>query len=178
MTQTFVPAPRTADVARIGGPGEVLGEDQVRAFVRDQLAGADLDGRSVCVVVPDATRSCPLPLLLSTVHDALHGRVSRLTVLIALGTHAAMDEPALAVHLGYPVGELAGTDPGTAVLNHEFWKPDTFADVGTIPADRLAELSGGMLRQDVGVRLNRAVVEHDVTLIVGSALAASPLCGP
>jgi nickel-dependent lactate racemase len=53
------------------------------------------------------------------------------------------------------------------VRNHEFWDPATFAEVGTIPADRLAELSGGMLRQDVRVRLNRAVVEHDVTLIVG-----------
>ena len=55
----------------------------------EQLAGADLDGRSVCVLVPDGTRSCPLPLLLAAVHGALHGRVSRLTVLVALGTHAA-----------------------------------------------------------------------------------------
>ena len=59
------------------GPDEVLTEEQIRAFVHDQLAGADLDGRSVCVLVPDGTRSCPLPLLLSAVHGALHGRVSR-----------------------------------------------------------------------------------------------------
>ena len=62
---------------------------------------SDLDGRSVCVLVPDGTRSCPLPLLLSAIHGALHGRVSRLTVLVALGTHAAMSEQALAAHLGY-----------------------------------------------------------------------------
>ena len=61
----------------------------------------DLDGRSVCVLVPDGTRSCPLPLLVSAIHDVLHGRVSRLTVLVALGTHAAMSEQALAAHLGY-----------------------------------------------------------------------------
>jgi nickel-dependent lactate racemase len=108
-----------------------------------------------------------LPLLLSAVHGALHGRGSRLTVLIALGTHAAMQHDALASHLGYPLGQLSQTYPGTTVRNHEFWDPDTFTEVGTIPADRLAELSGGMLRQDVRVRLNRAVVEHDVTLIVG-----------
>ena len=56
------------------------------------------------MLVPDGTRSCPLPLLLSAVHGALHGRVSRLTVLVALGTHAAMSEEALAAHLGYPAG--------------------------------------------------------------------------
>ena len=45
----------------------MLTEEQVRAFVRDQLDKADLDGRSVCVLVPDGTRSCPMPLLLSAV---------------------------------------------------------------------------------------------------------------
>jgi nickel-dependent lactate racemase len=167
MTQTRPPATATAPAARIGGADGTLSEEQVREFVHEQLATADLDGRSVCVIVPDGTRSCPLPLLWSAVHAALHGRVSRLTVLIALGTHAAMQEPALADHLGYPAGAWTQAYPGTTLLNHEFWDPATFATVGTIGAGRIAELSNGMLHVDVRVRLNRAVVEHDVTLIVG-----------
>ena len=51
--------------------------------------------------------------------------------------------------------------------NHEWWDPATFATVGAIPADRIAELSDGRLRHGVDVRVNRAVVDHDVTLIVG-----------
>jgi len=153
--------------ARVGGPRQVLTEDQVRSFVHEQLAAADLDGRSVCVLVPDGTRSSPLPLLLSAVHGALHGRVRRLTVLVALGTHAEMSEVALAAHLGYAPGASAGRYPDTTVLNHAWWDPDTFAEVGTIPDERIAELSDGMLRHGVRVRINRAVVEHDVTLIVG-----------
>jgi nickel-dependent lactate racemase len=153
--------------ALIGGPGVVLAQDQVRAFVAERLRAEDLDGRSVCVVVPDGTRSCPLPLLLDAVHGALHGRVSRLTVLIALGTHAAMGERELAAHLGYKQGALASRYPGMSVLNHAWWDPDTFASVGTVSAERVAELSGGLLRQEVDVRLNRAVVEHDVALVVG-----------
>lgn len=137
----------------------MLAEAQVRAFVADHLAGEDLDGKSVCLVVPDGTRSCPLPLLLSAVHAALHGRVSRLTVLVALGTHAPMGEAELAAHIP-PL-------PGMTVLNHAWWEPSTFASVGTISADRVAELSDGLLRQEVDVRLNRAVVEHDVALVVG-----------
>jgi nickel-dependent lactate racemase len=126
-----------------------------------------VDGRSVCVLVPDATRSCPLPLLLAAVHGALHGRVSRLTVLVALGTHAPMGAGQLARHLGFPPGELAARYPGTAVVNHEWADPATFVSLGTIPAGRVAELSEGRLRQAVDVRLNRAVVEHDVALVVG-----------
>ena len=45
--------PSTA--AQIGGPRDVLTEDKIHAFVRDQLATVDLDGRSVCVIVPDGT---------------------------------------------------------------------------------------------------------------------------
>ncbi|MCA2216681.1 lactate racemase domain-containing protein [Jidongwangia harbinensis] len=150
--------PRDAD--RIGGPDEILDEARVRAFVARSLAGADLDGRSVCLIVPDATRSCPLPLLLAAVHEALHGRATRVTVLLALGTHAAMTDAQIARHLGGPY-------PGFTVLNHEWWKPETFVGLGDIDADRVAELSEGRLKQPVRVALNRAVVDHDVCLVVG-----------
>ena len=143
--------------AVLGGPGQVLSDEEVTAFIHEQLAGAGLDGRSVCVIVPDATRSCPLPLLLRAVHGALTGKVSRLTVLVALGTHAEMSPEDLRTHLG---GEYD-------VLNHEWWKEETFADLGTISADRIGEISGGLLHEAVPVRLNRAVVEHDVALVVG-----------
>jgi len=145
--------------ARIGGPDGVLSDEQVRGFVLEQLGSVPLDGKSVCVLVPDGTRSCPLPLLLSAVHDALHGRVTRLTVLVALGTHAEMSERALAAHVG--------SHPETAVLNHAWWDPSALVQVGTIEEEHVAELSGGMLRRSVPVRVNRAVVEHDLTLIVG-----------
>jgi nickel-dependent lactate racemase len=146
--------------AILGGPGETLTDGDVDAFVRHSLEAADLDGRSVCVIVPDATRSCPLPLLLNAVHTALTGRVSRLTILVALGTHAEMTEAQLATHLGGPY-------PGVTVLNHEWWKEDTFVGLGTISAERIGEISNGLLHETVDVKLNRAVVEHDVALVVG-----------
>ena len=165
MVQTAGPA--VTGVAQIGGPSGVLTEHEIRAFVRDRLDAAHLAGRSVCVLVPDGTRSCPLPLLVSAIHDVLHGRVSRLTVLVALGTHAAMSDRALAAHLGYEAGVLADRYPSMTVLNHAWWDRSAFAEVGTISADRIAQLSNGMLHAAARVRINRAVVEHDVTIIVG-----------
>jgi nickel-dependent lactate racemase len=165
-----LPPSLAASAARIGDASTVLDDEQFAAFVAEQLAGHPFDGRSVCVLVPDATRTCPLPLLMRAVHGALHGRVSRLSVLVALGTHAAMTDEALARHLGYESGRLGDVYPGTEVLNHEWWKPETFADLGTIPAARIAELSDGRMSVDVPVLLNRAVVEHDVALVVGPVL--------
>jgi nickel-dependent lactate racemase len=165
--QTTDPDTSADAAASIGGPDRVLPDDEVTRFVREQLDARDLDGRSVCVVVPDGTRSCPLPLLLTAVHGALVGRVSRLTVLVALGTHAPMDDAHLATMLGYPEGRLDAHYPGMTVLNHAWWDPDTLVSLGVIPGARVAELSEGRLEQAVDVRLNRAVVEHDVALVVG-----------
>jgi nickel-dependent lactate racemase len=156
--------------ARIGGADRILTEPEVAEFIAEQLAGIDADGRSVCVLVPDGTRTCPLPLLVGAVHRALHGRVSRLTVLIALGTHGAMSDDALAAHLGYTGRDLAEVYPGTTVRNHEWWKPETFANLGTVPAARIEELSEGRMSLDVEVLLNRAVVDHDIALVVGPVL--------
>ncbi|GAA1650142.1 lactate racemase domain-containing protein [Actinoplanes couchii] len=144
----------------IGGPGQVLTDADVRAFVTSRLAAEDLDGKRICVIVPDATRSCPLPLLLSAVHEALHGRAAAVTVLIALGTHAPMSPEQLDRHLGGPY-------PGFDVRNHEWWVPETLVSLGGISGDRVAELSEGRMRQPVDVTLNRAVVEHDVCLVIG-----------
>jgi len=154
-------------ITQIGGCSELLTENQIRAFVHEQLQGAQLEGRSVCVLVPDATRSCPLPVLMKAVHGALHGRVTRLTVVVALGTHAKMTEGALAVHLGYEPGMASDRYPSTTVLNHQWWDDSALVALGSIPADRVAELSGGRLNKAVDVQVNRAVIEHDVTLIVG-----------
>ncbi len=109
-------------------------------------------------------------MLMEAVHGALSGRVTTMTTLIALGTHQPMGEEALARHLGYEVGRLEETYPGMTVVNHEWWDPETFADLGTIPASRIEELSEGRLSLDVRVLLNRAVVDHDVALVVGPVL--------
>ena len=159
--------PLGAGASRVGGPTGFLADDQVGAFIEQHLRELDLDGRSVCVVVPDGTRSCPLPFVLRTIHRALAGRVSRLTVLVALGTHAAMGPSQLAAHLGYPEGREQETYPGMTVLNHEWWKPSALVSVGSISAERVAELSEGRLSEAVDVRLNRHVVEHDVAMVVG-----------
>jgi nickel-dependent lactate racemase len=165
MTQ---PEPGESPALRtIGGPGERLDEGQVAEFVTSVLRSVDLEDRDVCLVVPDATRTCPLPLLLGAMRDAL-GRAADVTVLIALGTHQAMTEEQLARHLGHQQNRSEDTYPGWRIVNHEFWDPATFADLGTIGSERITELSGGRLHDvSVPVRINRHVADADVAIVVG-----------
>jgi nickel-dependent lactate racemase len=160
--------PERAGTAVVGGPGQRLDAEEVTRFVADALAGADLDGASVCLVVPDGTRTCPLPLLLGAVRDSLAGRAREVTVVIALGTHQGMSEEQLARHLGFTAGDSGATYPGWRILNHESWLPETFTTLGTIGAERLAELTDGLMRDvSVDVRINRHVAEADVAIVVG-----------
>jgi len=117
---------------RIGGIGEHLSPDEVTEFVVQAFRAADLDGKRVCLVVPDGTRTCPLPLLLRAAQRALAGRAQEVTVVIALGTHQGMSEEHLASHLGYQVGAVKDTYPGWTILNHESWDPSTFVTLGRI----------------------------------------------
>jgi lactate racemase len=171
MTDTVVPQQLAATASTIGGSDVVLTDEQVHDHILASLAQMNLDGRSVAVVVPDGTRAVSMPLLMRSVHEALDGRATSVTVVIALGTHAAMSEEAIAAHLGYTPGRLEETYPGWRVMNHEWWKPETFADLGTIPAEEVGKYSGGRLTdRPMHVVVNRAVVEHDVSLVVGPVL--------
>ena len=138
------------------------------------LADADLDGASVCLVVPDGTRTCPLPLLLGAVRDALAGRAREVTV-VDRARHPPGHERGAA---GPPPrvrgrGQCRRTYPGWRILNHESWRPETFTDLGTIGAERLTELTGGLMSDiSVDVRINRHVAEADVAVVVGPGLPA------
>ncbi len=148
-------------------PHEVLTAAAVRQAVTAALGGDEWVGQRVLVLVPDGTRTGPLPLVLGAVHEALHGRVAALEVLVALGTHQPMSEAALDRHLGVAPGGRLARYPGMTVRNHAWEDPGTFVTLGTIPAEEIADLSGGLLRQPLAVRVNRRVVEHDVVLICG-----------
>ncbi|HXW06093.1 MAG TPA: lactate racemase domain-containing protein [Vicinamibacterales bacterium] len=135
------------------------------ALATDGLAHLPLDGRRVLVLIPDGTRTMPMPLLFETLDRTLAGRVAALDFLVALGTHTPMSDEQLSAHLGRPVA--GGRAGDRRVFNHRWDDPRTFAALGTIPAQEIADLTGGRLREDVPVALNRLVTEYDHVLICG-----------
>ncbi len=147
--------------ATIGNAEGLLSDDAIRAFVSSRLDRLDLDGRSLCLVIPDATRKCPLPLLLGEVAAAVAGRVRSMVAVVALGTHAPMTDAAM--------HDMIGTDR-LPVVNHEWWDPATFRTVGALDRETVRSRSGGRLDLAVDVRINRLVTDSDVTIIVGPVL--------
>jgi nickel-dependent lactate racemase len=142
-----------------------LAPEEVAGIVRAGLAPMPLDGRRVLVLIPDGTRTMPMPLMFETLERELRPRVAALDYLVALGTHTPMDDARLSTHLGRPV--VDGRAGRSRIFNHNWSEPETFAHLGTIPAREIADLTNGRLREDVPVALNRLAIEYDHLLICG-----------
>ena len=63
--------------------------------------------KRVLVIIPDGTRTAPIPLFFRLLYEALGGRVSRLDYLIALGTHPPMSDAAIDALVGVSGAERA-----------------------------------------------------------------------
>src|SRR5512145_2387844 len=90
-----------------GSTTEVLSADDVRALLEPALAPLPIDGKRVLVIIPDGTRTAPIPLLFELLYEQIGQRVARLDYLIALGTHLPMTEEAIARHVGVGARERA-----------------------------------------------------------------------
>lgn len=160
--------PTDIPVETIGGPHQTVSDADLDAFVARRFAEVDFDGKNVVLVVPDGTRSCPLPLMLATAHRHLIDRVASLTCVIALGTHSYMEPDEIDRWFGVGEGQtLEDLYPGMKVVNHEFLDPDQIVNIGTLTAAQVKELSDGSMEEDVVVEMNRHVVEADINLVIG-----------
>jgi lactate racemase len=146
---------------------DFLDESQIAAILAESLAAWHLDGARVLVITPDATRTAPLPLMFRLLHEQLAGRAAKLDFLVALGTHPLMDDLALLRLFGLSSAERSTRFTNTAIHNHRWDLPETFAELGVIPAFEVHELSAGLLDIDVPVRINRLVLDYDVLLVCG-----------
>ena len=150
-----------------GCVGQFLTDEEVWTLATQALDQVALDGKRVLVIIPDSTRTAPLPLFFRIFYRALWGRVAALDYLVALGTHQPMSEEALNQLVGISAEERDTIYAGVNLYNHRWDLPGTLAPAGVISAAEIQELSGGMLVQDVPVTLNRMVFDYDQVIILG-----------
>ncbi|MBI1765321.1 MAG: DUF2088 domain-containing protein [Acidobacteria bacterium] len=150
-----------------GHTDQFLTEEQIRELVMKTLLQHTLAGQRVIIIIPDSTRTAPIPLMFRLFHEALANQVAKLDFLIALGTHMPMSEDAINRHLGVTVEERAGRYADVSVFNHDWAAPDVLTTLGEISGDEIAQISGGILNEAVPVRVNRLVLDYDQIIICG-----------
>jgi lactate racemase len=152
---------------RQAAPGAVLSEADIEAVIAGSVDRLGLAGKRVLIIVPDGTRTMPLPLFFRLLGQHLVPRAGAVDYLVGLGTHPAMSPEALLRLFGLTQAEKDARYPKVRLLNHAWDDPSALTVLGTIPADEIEQLSGRRLRMEVPVRLNRLVLEYDHLLVCG-----------
>ncbi|MEP6775673.1 MAG: lactate racemase domain-containing protein [Chloroflexota bacterium] len=150
-----------------GSTTESLSTDTVQELLARGLESLPLDGQRVLVIIPDGTRTAPIPLLFRLLYEQIGRRVERLDYLIALGTHPPMDEAAIARRVGVGAAERAAHYPNVTIFNHHWNVPAALQTIGTISRAEAAQLSDGLLAAEVPVVLNKLIFEYDQLMICG-----------
>lgn len=146
---------------------QTLSDTEVRQRISERLDVSDFAGKRVLLIVPDATRTAPLPLLFDAVHGRLSSGASKIDVLVALGTHPAMPEEAICSLLGISAEDRSGRFAGVGLFNHEWDNPERLATLGELTKKDVEEISDGLLSLDVPVQINSRIRDYDVLLVLG-----------
>lgn len=150
-----------------GFEDQYLAEAEVRELVAAALAQVNLSGKRVLIIIPDGTRTAPIPQMFRLFFEYLGDSVAALDYLIALGTHQAMSEAAINVLVGLTPEERAGQYNKVNIFNHRWDLPETFITLGQITPAEIEEITGGLMNQAVDVRLNKMVFDYDQLIVCG-----------
>jgi nickel-dependent lactate racemase len=145
----------------------MLSSAEYAARLDAAVEGMRPDGRRILVLVPDATRSCPLDMVFRALHARLTGRATKITVLIALGTHPPMPREAMLRRLGLTEADMAGAFRDVELRNHAWDDPSHLTAIGRLDEATISEATGGRFALALEVQVNRAVEEHDLLVILG-----------
>ncbi len=150
-----------------GSTTETLTVEDVQQLISQACDPLPLDGKHVLVIIPDGTRTAPIPLFFSLLHEQLGKRVAQLDYLIALGTHPPMSEEAIDRLVGVPARERAELYPNVRIFNHHWAQPEMLKTIDVISREETERLTNGLLVDEVPVTLNRLISEYDQLIICG-----------
>ncbi len=146
---------------------QTLTVSDVQHILVNTFTDMQLDGKRVLVIIPDGTRTAPLPTMFRLLYEQLGQRVAQLDYLIALGTHQPMSDEAIERLVGVSSDERATQYPHVRIFNHRWEDPDALKTIGVISSAEARQLTDGTLDDEVPVTLNRMIFEYDQLIICG-----------
>ena len=172
-------------------PTGALSLETIRETLEKGLADRFIN-QKILVLIPDFTRSLPLPLLFRLLVEILRD-ARRLDFMVALGTHPPLSVESLCQLVGINLDEyatlLAGKGfgvtktllpdqpslqvhyPPIRLLNHAWDNPACLVSLGTFEADEIRQIAGkdwhDSMPDSISIRINQAALEADQIIILG-----------
>ena len=153
----------------IAPQGKLLHDQEILEILHKGLGGR-FARQKVLVLIPDHTRSLPLPFLFRNIIELLHD-TKQLDFMVALGTHPPLSEENLNKLVGITAEERLTKYKSIGLLNHAWNDPSALAAIGAMEVDEIKSIAGvrwhPSLPERVDIRINRAALEYDHILILG-----------
>jgi nickel-dependent lactate racemase len=153
-----------------GAPDLDLSPGELRSIVEQALLTVG-PGARVLAIVPDKTRDDNTDILFPFAAEILAARgAAQFDALVAQGTHMPMSVEEKRAKVGF------GADSALPLLgdifDHQWNRPEELVDLGELSAERVHELTGGLIGEAVRVNLNRLLAPgvYDTVLIFGATV--------
>lgn len=150
-------------------PGRPISEDEIYATLSKGLEN-QFSNQNILVLIPDHTRSLPLPVLFRVLVEILHD-VRQLDFMVALGTHPALTTESMCHLVGITHEERTTRYSRIGLLNHAWDDPSALMQIGSFEQDQIKQIAGeswhSSLPDHVDIRINKAALEYDHILILG-----------
>jgi len=157
------------EIKAVAPDNQLLEEDVIRQTLASGLEGK-YAGQKLLVLIPDHTRTIPLPQLFRMLVEILHD-TRQLDFLVALGTHPPLSPAQLNKLVGITAEERQSLYRHVGLLNHDWENPNALLQIATLPQSQIQEMAGDdwhpTLGGDVAVTINRLILEYDHVIILG-----------
>jgi len=157
------------DYQKISPVGQLLTNEQIIESLHKGLE-SKFQNQRVLILIPDHTRSLPLPFLFRSLVDVLHD-TKQLDFMVALGTHPPLSEESIHKLVGITTDERTTTFEQVGLLNHAWDTPSALTSLGVMQQDEIKQIAGdhwhSSLPNEVDIRINKAALEYDHIVILG-----------
>jgi nickel-dependent lactate racemase len=164
ISEIYTPA-----VVGQGSPDLDLSTTELRPIIEAALQNIK-PGARVLAIIPDKTRDDNTNTLFPIAAEFLARKeISQFDALVAQGTHPPMTEAQKRAKIGAGDAGLPGLE---RIFNHQWDRTDQLVTLGELPADRVRELTGGLIEEAVDVSLNALLSPgiYDTVLVFGATM--------
>jgi nickel-dependent lactate racemase len=159
----------TPTIVGQGSPDLDLSNAELRAIVEPALQNIK-PGARVLAIIPDKTRDDNTDVLFPIAAEFLARKnVAQFDALVAQGTHPPMTDAQKRAKIGAGNAGIPGLD---RIFDHQWDRSDQLVTLGELKADRVSELTGGLIKEAVDVRLNALLGPgiYDTVLVFGATM--------
>ena len=153
-----------------GSPGANLTVPDFRTIIESALNSIAADSK-VLAIIPDKTRDDNTDLLFPLTSEILAAKGVRVfDALVAQGTHSPMNAAEKRAKIG--IGDDAAIPNLGKIFDHQWDCPEKLTTIGELSAEKVSELTGGLLKKSIPLTLNKLLTpgNYDYVLQFGATM--------